>query len=281
MLKTLFGTRKRRIFSLFLALILLVGVYLGVGIVRSLSLETSTLRLTVRSRTGASGSLRIAQLSDLHLAVFGPDNQALVDLVASKAPDLIVTTGDMIDVRADSYAPTLRLYERLLQIAPVAFSLGNHERDREDLLPMLVALEDMGVLILHNTAASIRVNDVDVRIAGLYTAEMLYLLEGEPVDILLCHFPEKLATYAAYDVPLTFSGHTHGGQFRLPLVNVALYAPGQGWFPAYTKGVYRQDNSHMIVSRGLGNSSFPFRVFNPPEVVIADITFANQVIRVD
>ena len=69
-------------------------------------------------------------------------------------------------------------------------------------------------------------------------------------------------------IALTFSGHTHGGQIRLPILG-GVYAPGLGFLPEYDGGLYRQDDSAMIVSRGIGNSLFPFRVNNDPEVVLA------------
>lgn len=251
--------------------------YFGWGVVRSLYLESTLIKVAIPSRDGTMGTVRIAQVSDLHRAVYGERNQDLVDLVASKAPDIIVATGDMIDVRAEGIEDTVNLFRRFVQIAPVFYSLGNHERDRQDLTELLFALHAEGVSIVHNDSIAVEANGVRFRIGGVYQAEFLYELERkEPVDILLCHFPEKLGIFAESGVPLTFSGHTHGGQFRLPLADKALYAPGQGWFPEYTTGLYEQDGSYMIVSRGLGNSSFPFRVHNPPEVIIADVVFTSD-----
>ena len=84
--------------------------------------------------------------------------------------------------------------------------------------------------------------------------------------IRLAHHPERFATYAQAGVDLVFCGHAHGGQFRLPGVG-GLYAPGQGVFPKYTAGLYTMEATTMIVSRGLGNSLFPLRLHNFPELV--------------
>ena len=86
--------------------------------------------------------------------------------------------------------------------------------------------------------------------------------------MLLAHRPDLIATYAWYGPALVLSGHAHGGQVRLPLIG-ALYAPGQGFFPDYTAGLYEVGDTQMIVARGLGNSLIPLRFNNRPELGLA------------
>ena len=81
---------------------------------------------------------------------------------------------------------------------------------------------------------------------------------------------EYFNIYSKDNIDLVFSGHAHGGQVRLPFIG-GLYAPGQGLFPKYTRGIYKQNNTSMVVSRGLGNSIFPIRVFNRPELVVVTL----------
>lgn len=272
------STRRKRIRALILFIAAVLALYFVTGVIRSRYLESTQIQLALPSRNGATGTVRIAQVSDLHRAAYGLENQQLVDLVASKKPDIIVATGDMIDINTEDITPTIDLFQRLARIAPTIYSLGNHEIEREDLYDLLMGLTQAGVRVVHNNAVSVYINGQELRIAGLYTAEFLHELDDDgSVDILLCHFPHKLDVFAAYGVPLTFAGHTHGGQFRIPFFDIALYAPNQGWFPDYTTGLYEKEGSYMIVSRGLGNSTFPFRVHNPPEVIIADITYTNQI----
>lgn len=105
------------------------------------------------------------------------------------------------------------------------------------------------------------------------------------VTILLSHRPEHIATYASHEVDLVFAGHAHGGQFRIPyLLPNGLNAPHQGFFPRFTSGKYEFSNGKIlkqtkrdilpakrateIVSRGLGPSVIPTRLFNRPDLVV-------------
>lgn len=88
--------------------------------------------------------------------------------------------------------------------------------------------------------------------------------------ILLSHRPELFDTYAVSGVNLVFSGHAHGGQFRLPFIG-GLVAPNQGLFPEYDSGLYTEGATSMLVSRGIGNSIIPIRFNNRPEVIVVEL----------
>lgn len=88
--------------------------------------------------------------------------------------------------------------------------------------------------------------------------------------ILLTHRPELLNVYSKYDLDLVFTGHAHGGQVRLPIIG-GMFAPGQGVHPKYTKGVYKEGMTQMVLSRGIGNSKFPFRINNRPEIIFVTL----------
>ena len=79
--------------------------------------------------------------------------------------------------------------------------------------------------------------------------------------------PHLMKNYADAGYGLVLSGHAHGGQWRIPFTGKGLYAPGQGTFPKLTQGRHISGKTTMIISRGLGNSEFPLRLFNRPEVV--------------
>ncbi|HHV51454.1 MAG TPA: hypothetical protein GXX54_07100 [Clostridiales bacterium] len=89
-------------------------------------------------------------------------------------------------------------------------------------------------------------------------------------SIVLSHRPEFIDDYAKCKARLVLTGHAHGGQFRLPFVG-GLVAPGQGFFPKYTAGSHKLNETTMIISRGLGNSIIPFRIFNRPEIIVVKL----------
>ena len=88
-------------------------------------------------------------------------------------------------------------------------------------------------------------------------------------NVLLAHHPEQLEIYSEYNFDLVFSGHAHGGQVRL--INIALIAPDQGLFPEFTDGEYKSGDSTLIVSRGIGNSVIPLRIFCRPHLIYLEI----------
>lgn len=75
---------------------------------------------------------------------------------------------------------------------------------------------------------------------------------------------------------LVLSGHVHGGQFRIPIINKGIIAPDQGLFPKYTSGLYVNNNVDMIVSRGLGNSIISIRINNRPHIPITILSSVTK-----
>ena len=232
---------------------------------------------------------RIAQISDFHNTTLGNDNDILTDDIKKENPDMIIITGDYIDCYHTHRDISERLTKRLIKIAPVYYVTGNHESRMPDELEKLTEyFESVGVRILRNDEIIIERSNDKIRICGIddpdftgtdrelqeYGYEALEKINSLKTDdtytILLSHRPEIFDIYCKSGVNLVFSGHAHGGQFRLPIIG-AVFAPGQGIFPKYTQGVHQNGNTTMIVSRGLGQSSIPFRINNSPELVIADL----------
>ena len=89
--------------------------------------------------------------------------------------------------------------------------------------------------------------------------------------ILIAHRPENIETYKKYSFDLVLSGHTHGGQIRIPGIVNGLYAPNQGIFPKYAGGFYIHGHLTHIISRGLSKKFMLPRPGNPPELVIITI----------
>ena len=226
--------------------------------------------------------LTVVQLSDLHNKRMGEGQSTLLDKVAQAQPDLIVLTGDLVDSVNFRQEPALELARGVAALAPTYFVTGNHEMALPwaEYRALAAELEEAGVILLDDAAVQVSTpGGGTLLLAGLANSSLkddtLERMAGEfpegMVTLLLAHQPQYLEKYAAAGVDLVFSGHAHGGQIRLPLLG-GLVAPGQGYFPKYTQGIYRLGDTEMVVSRGIGNSRFPLRLLNRPEVVAVTLT---------
>lgn len=228
---------------------------------------------------------RIAQVSDLHNTEFGENNGKLLKLLAGTKPDIIVITGDLVDARRMNFPLALEFVEKAVRIAPCYYVPGNHEGRTLNYPALERDLLARGVRVLRNEKLSLTRNGEFITLMGvddpgldlfqklgpyeeIYQKRLKVLSEArEGYTILLSHRPEDFDRYVAGEFDLVFSGHAHGGQMRLPLLGGVL-APGQGLFPEYDSGLYTRGDTSMVVSRGLGNSAFPFRINNRPEIIL-------------
>ena len=224
-----------------------------------------------------------AHISDLHNAQFGQEQERLVRLLREAQADAVVVTGDVIDKRRPGMQNALSFFAQAIRLAPVYYVPGNHEAVSAEYPALRRVLEEMGVEILEDRALPLVRGGNAITLAGVSdpvftTADpernsMLMAHKLEDVlpkagcyTVLLSHRPELFGVYRAAGINLTFAGHAHGGQFRLPW-GQGIIAPNQGLFPKYTQGLHAEEGGKMVVSRGLGNSSVPIRLNNRPEVV--------------
>ena len=234
---------------------------------------------------------RIAQVSDLHNAEFGEGNEKLIQLLSQTDPDIIVLTGDLIDSRHTDIEIALDFARQAVKIAPVYYVSGNHEARVREYEDLKMGLAEAGVVILENQNVQITREGESITLMGIDDPSFQedYLFgdsesvarqaiddlqnESEGYTILLSHRPELFDLYVDTGMDLVFSGHAHGGQFRLPFVG-GLVAPNQGFFPKFDEGRFTEENTTMIVSRGVGNSIIPIRFNNRPEIVL--VTLRNM-----
>ena len=223
---------------------------------------------------------KIVQISDLHNAMFGKNQRSLIKKVEKAEPDAIFITGDLIDSERYDLDAALVLVDALVEMGDVYFVTGNHEVAVNKLEEIKTALVERGVIFLENEAVEWEVDGETLQIAGIHDPMMdMYYRDEEytrdAIDtasltddftLLLAHRPEQLPVYADNEIEIVFSGHAHGGQVRIPGVG-GLFAPGQGWFPRMTEGVFENRDTQLVLSRGLGNSGFPLRILNLPEIV--------------
>ena len=234
---------------------------------------------------------RIAQVSDLHNAEFGEGNEKLIQLLSQTDPDIIVLTGDLIDSRHTDIEIALDFARQAVKIAPVYYVSGNHEARVREYEDLKMGLAEAGVVILENQNVQITREGESITLMGIDDPSFQddYLFgdsesvarqaidelqnESDGYTILLSHRPELFDLYVDTGMDLVFSGHAHGGQFRLPFVG-GLVAPNQGFFPKFDEGRFTEENTTMIVSRGVGNSIIPVRFNNRPEIVL--VTLRNM-----
>lgn len=244
------------------------------------------------ARTGGAEPICAALISDTHGRIIDD----LAEAAAEAAPDLILVPGDAIENKRPGHPDGVRMLARLAAVAPVFFSVGNHERalSREQ----TDGLAEAGIHCVDLSTERFSVRGTQLCIGGVPSAsyengercgtslaELLFTpraraeLPQKTVDyiaefsaeggakLLLCHHPEYYRRYLRdCDTGIICAGHAHGGQIRL--FGHGLYAPGQGFFPRYTSGVH---DGRFVISRGLTNHSFPPRIFNRPELVILHI----------
>ena len=286
MLKKRTGQKKKKMFIGAILLVIVV-IYLVWG---NTALQTTVIEIVDEEIPAGLQGFTLVQISDLHNTEFGQRQEKLLAEMTAAQPDIIVVTGDLLD----SYAPdpdiALDFIRQAVAIAPVYYVAGNHEaRLPEQYGALSQQMEAVGAVVLAEKRIALQQNgdiiyllgvndpsftktDAEQTVMATALAELTAGIDG--YTILLSHRPELFSVYCEAGIDLTLSGHAHGGQIRLPGVG-GLFAPNQGWLPQYTAGLYQRDGSKMVVSRGLGNSIFPLRVNNRPEMVV--ITLNNQV----
>ena len=236
--------------------------------------------------TGFSG-FRIAQISDLHNTEFGEDNIKPLSKLKECEPDIILITGDLVDSRRTDIEIGITFAEKAAMIAPTYYVTGNHEARIDEYEELIKGLQQVGVSVLQNECVLLEQSGETIAIAGIedpsFSTDYLFgdsetvtkdilseLLDENIYTVLLAHRPELFDTYVDCEADLVFSGHAHGGQFRLPLIG-GVVAPNQGLFPEYDAGLYSEEDTDMVVSRGIGNSILPFRINNRPEIVLVEL----------
>lgn len=254
--------------------------------------------LTVNEYTvekSVTSSIRVVQLTDLHNTEFGENNSLLIDKVSEQNPDLIIMSGDMINRDDENLDVVVDLISSLNKYAPVYYGYGNHEISWIERFG--AGLEDkltqVGAVVLNNSYCDVNINGNIIRIGGyggyyrlpgmLTQNEEQKKLELDFADdfentdnlkILINHIPTQWVDWDyinKYSVDFVFSGHYHGGEMRVPIIDQGVYAPYIGWVPPYTKGIFSGTKAKCVLSAGLGSDHSIPRFNNPPEIVVADI----------
>lgn len=228
---------------------------------------------------------KIVHLSDLHNKTFGREQKNLLKKIQKIDPDIIVITGDLIDSKDRDSDAAMALIDGVVDIAPIYYVSGNHEAWSGQYDILKTKLEQHGVVVLDNEMTKVFKDGAAIEIIGITDPAFMQLGDEGEVEtiltsliednnhfkILLSHRPELFDVYASTPIDLVFSGHAHGGQFRLPFIG-GIVAPDQGFLPELTEGIHTRYNTSLVISRGLGNSVVPIRLLNRPEIVVMTLS---------
>ena len=221
-------------------------------------------------------SLRVVQLTDIHAGIYmtREEIRRYADQVIALQPDLFVLTGDFISNSMSFLPGCVEEMARVRTRYGTFATLGNHEHlwGRPNEIQAILGQSRISLLtnahqVIQTEQGPLAVAGIDDLVAGQPDLEAaLRGLDPAIPALLLSHHPEIFPQAAAYGIPLTLSGHYHGGQIKLCL-------PGGGismanlWTP-FPEGLYRINASHLYVSRGIGTTFTPVRLNAPPEVTV-------------
>lgn len=269
--------RRRKTAALLVLTALLAAGFLLWG---NCSLQTTETALVSPALPPAFDGLRIVELADLHGRVFGRGSRRLLAAVRRAEPDLICIDGDLFDERTD-LAMLPPLLRGLCAIAPVYYVTGNHEWRVPGLRGILAQMRACGVTVLQDDWRVLRRGEDALIVAGTddpcgpaerkTPAELIADIRAEAGEaaflLLLAHRNDQLPQWSALGVQAVLAGHCHGGVVRLPFVG-GLFGTDRRLFPAWDAGLYRQGETALYVSRGLGYTNVHFRLFNRPEIAV-------------
>lgn len=272
-----------------LLVLVILLVTLGLDILWSMTApQTTTYEFT---SSKISEPVRFVFLSDLHCRNFGKHNQELCKCIADQKPDFIALVGDIINRSStkNEIDEVCSFIKDLTKIAPVYYSLGNHEEQyiSSNGDEVLQQIESTSAILLNDTYIDVDVHGQSLRLGGMIKLAYLAVEKEEDeanifldnfcntdrLKIMLDHRPEGFYFGDAcqvWSVDYILSGHTHGGLIRLPFVG-GLYAPIQGAFPEVYYGEYKFENNLMVITSGLAGHGVIPRINNPPEIVVIDL----------
>lgn len=271
--------RRHPLRTLFIVLLLIcgTGVYLYT---QQNFIKTEVYTVSSARLPESFSGFRIVEVSDLHGKQFGENNADLLAAVAALRPDVIAVTGDLIDDQSQLDAlPALA--QALARIAPTYYVNGNHEWDCKCINKINDILSENGVTPLNNEYVTLERNGESIVLAGVqdplstadYSGVLPALMEkisaaqGDPYVVLLAHRNTEYARFDAARVDVAVTGHGHGGVVRLPFVG-GIIGNDRLLFPTHSAGLYQLSFTQMVVSRGLGNEGYTFRVNNRPDLPV-------------
>ncbi|WP_112180553.1 MULTISPECIES: metallophosphoesterase [Paraliobacillus] len=269
--------KKKRIFiyiSLVFVLLIVFKVYYDTNFFKVNQVEFESNKILDRS------SFTILQISDLHNKVFGDENEKLLDKIMDLNADIIVITGDLIDRKTSDFTDVFALVDELMAVNENTYFIsGNHEWDNPETEAFFAGLEERNVNMLDNTHTTITIENATINLVGVGDSSTEHDNLGKALEgldevnytVLLSHTPDTSNRFIESPADLALSGHTHGGQVRLPFIG-GVIAPDQGFFPAFDKGIFKRGNDkYLYIDSGLGTSILAIRFLNQSQMSLITV----------
>ena len=274
-------------------IIIILNIFLLVVIILYLYYEKNTLDVTMYNINNKKipksfDKYKIIQVSDFHSVKNKKLVNAVIDNIKKEKPNIIVITGDLVSNSKNKNIESAVSFIKMIDgIASVYFVSGNHESKINNYDKLKDMLNENGVIILNNKTKKIKHKNKEINLIGIddptianrkntdnsniIKEELFYAKYSfDKFNILLSNRPELFDVYVDNNIDLILSGHTHGGQVRIPFIG-AICAPNQGLFPKYDCGLFKSEDTTMIVSRGIGTSKLPIRINDKPELVVISL----------
>ena len=253
-----------------------------------LNLETTVQKIPLPRLPQAFEGFRIAQLSDIHIGPFMPEEQIrkYADMTNALKPDLIVLTGDFVTFDARTQGAVVDALSGLQAPFGVFGCLGNHDAWSGVQASITKLFRQRGIRILRTENVAIQIQNDSINLIGTdfqsghrfgpseavtnLLGDIVPLIARDRVNILLSHNPDTFDRAAELGIDLSMAGHTHGGQAALEFISPEI-APSRLVTP-YVAGWFRKPGSQLYVNRGIGTIGVPIRIGAPPEITIYQLT---------
>ncbi|KNF07782.1 hypothetical protein CLPU_12c00550 [Gottschalkia purinilytica] len=258
--------KKVYIFLVVILIIALLYLYYQISYFKISKVSINT------NKVSKGNDINILQISDYHNSRFINIEKLLYD-IRQLSPDLIVLTGDIIDGKTNDFSNTLLFLKKIKDINDnVYFVRGNHEERNRRGVKFIDQIKDIGIKVLDYDKQIINIKGNKINLCGIgfkrkdnKVEEIFKNIDKDNFTILLSHSPSRVVENKNIKCDLAISGHTHGGQVRIPIIG-AILSPDQGFFPKYDKGLYNIRGGKLYIDSGLGNSVKPLRTFNRVQV---------------
>lgn len=250
----------------------------GYGFVRRTDFHVRELDVAIPGLAPDLDGLRILQLSDIHLSPFlsVADLERVIDATMGMHPHLAVITGDLISQRGDPLDACIRQLARVKADAGVFGCMGNHERYARVEAYTERAAARAGIRFLRQASTQLRFGSAALNLAGVdhqskaggkeYLTGAERLVAPGACNLLLSHNPDVFPVAVQQGYNFMLSGHTHGGQVTVEILDQTLN-PAR-FFTPYVYGLYRIGAAAAYVTRGIGTIAIPARIGAPPEIAV-------------